>query len=121
MVLKPGSFESVLWHTIDAYTRNFSQLLLFSVPFLVVLPLSLMLPNFAALGGIFLRFGSISRDIALLELLLVVVAFCVSLLLFSFGLVAINMIVKTERTLKTIGFYEFEKIEMYTFKLFAVF
>ncbi len=120
-IIRPDSFSGVLWHTLDSYTRNFKFLLLFAIPFLIVLPLALLLPNFASFGGIFLRFGSISRDLGLLDLLFIAVAFCVSLLLFSFGLVAINMVVKTERTLKTVSFYEFEKIEMYTFKLFAVF
>ncbi len=120
-IVKPDSFSGVLWHTLDSYSRNFKFLLLFAIPFLIVLPLALLLPNFASFGGIFLRFGSISRDLGLLDLLVIAVAFCISLLLFSFGLVAINMVVKTERTLKTITFYEFEKIEMYTFKLFAVF
>lgn len=120
MILRPDSLATVLWHSFDTYSRNIKFLLLFSVPFLIVLPLALLLPNFAALGGIFLRFGSISRDISLPYLLLISAAFCISLLLFCFALVAINMIIKTERTLKTISFYEFEKIELYTFKLFAV-
>ncbi len=121
MVLKPGSFNSVLWHTFDSYKRNFPLLLLFSVPFLVVFPLALLLPSFSSLGGIFLRFGSISRDVALLDVFVIAVAFCISLLLFSFGLVAINMIIKTERTLKTLPFYELQKVELYTFRLFLVF
>ncbi|MBI4406343.1 hypothetical protein HY571_00325 [Candidatus Micrarchaeota archaeon] len=121
MVLKPGSLSSVLWHTFDSYSRNFSLLLLFSVPFLVVFPLALLLPSFSSLGGIFLRFGSISRDVALLDVFIIAIAFCLSLLLFSFGLVAINMIIKTERTLKTLPIYEFQKVELYTFRLFLVF
>ncbi len=121
IVVRPNTLSGVLWHTLDSYGRNFKLLLLFSLPFLIVFPLALLLPNFSSLGGIFLRFGSISRDIGLPELALIAVAFCISLLLFSFGLVAINFIVKTERTLKTISFYEFEKLEGYTFKLFAVF
>lgn len=121
MIVKPDSFSGVLWHTFDSYLRNFKFLLLFSVPFLIVLPLSMLLPNFVSMGGIFLRFGSISRDLGLFDLGVIAVAFCISLLLFSFGLVAINFVVKTERTLKTISFYEFEKIELYTLKLFTVF
>ena len=121
MIVRPDTLTGVFWHALDSYFRNFKFLLLFSIPFVIVFPLALMLPNFTSLGGIFLRFGSISRDIGFPELALISLAFCISLLLFSFGLVAINMVVKTERTLKTISFYEFEKIEMYTLKLFAVF
>ena len=120
-IIRPDTFTGVLWHAFDSYFRNLKFLLLFSVPFLLVMPLALFLPNFAALGGIFFRLGSISRDVGLFDLLLIAGAFCVSLLIFSFGLVAINMVVKTERTLKTITFYEFEKIEHYTFNLFSVF
>ncbi len=120
-MFKPRTFYEVVWHTFDSYFRNFNLLVLFSVPFLIVFPLALLLPNFAGLGGIFLRFGSISRDIGLLNLALIAVAFCISLLLFSFCLVAINMVIKTERTLKTLPIYEFQKVENYTLKLFTVF
>ena len=120
-IIRPDTLTGVLWHTIDSYLRNLKFLLLFSVSFLIVMPLALLLPNFASMGGIFFRFGSISRDIGILDLALIAVVFCISLLLFSFGLVAVNMIVKTERTMKTVTFYEFEKIEQYTFKLFSVF
>lgn len=120
-IIRPDSLAGVFWHTFDSYFRNLKFLLLFSVSFLVVMPLALFLPNFPSLGGIFLRFGSISRDIGVPELALISIAFCVSLLVFSFGLVAINMVVKTERTMKTVSFYEFEKIEHYTLNLFLVF
>lgn len=120
-IIRPDTIGGVLWHTVDSYLRNLKFLLLFSVSFLIVMPLALLLPNFASMGGIFFRFGSISRDIGLVDLALIAVVFCISLLIFSFGLVAVNMVIKTERTMKTISFYEFEKIEHYTFQLFSVF
>lgn len=115
------SFLDVLKLSIEAYKHNFETLLVFSIPFVVIFPLALFLPNFAALGGIFLRYASLANDVAPLELLLIAIAFCASLLLFSFGLVIINMAVKTQRTLKEVSFYEVEKIENYTFQLFTVF
>ncbi|MDO8661209.1 MAG: hypothetical protein Q7K43_04930, partial [Candidatus Woesearchaeota archaeon] len=74
-----------------------------------------------ALGGIFFRFASLGEGLSIFEMGLIAVAFCISLLLFSFGLVAVNMAIKTQRTLKQISFYDFEKVEQYTVKLFSVF
>ncbi len=115
------SFIDVLKLSIEAYKNNFETLSVFSIPFVVIFPLVLFLPNFTSLGGIFLRYASLANDTSPIELLLIAVAFCISLLLFSFGLVIINMAVKTQRTLKEISFYEIEKIENYTFQLFSVF
>ncbi len=120
-IIRPDTMFGVLWHTIDAYVRNFQLLLTVSLPFLIVFPLALFLPNFTALGGIFLRFGSISRDVSLFDVSIIAIAFAISLLLFSFALVAINMVIKTERTLNKIRIYDFEKIEQYTLKLFSLF
>ena len=115
------SFLDVLKLSIEAYKNNFEALSVFSIPFVIIFPLVLFLPNFTSLGGIFLRYASLANDTSPVELLLIAVAFCISLLLFSFGLVIINMAVKTQRTLKEISFYEVEKIESYTFQLFSIF
>jgi len=84
-------------------------------------PLSLLLPNFISLGGIFLRYGSIGTDLSSLEAGFVVGVFLISLALFSFALVGINLIIKSQRTLIRLTHYEKEKIEVHTLQLFTLF
>ncbi len=115
------SFADVLKHTINAYGRNWKLLSFFSLPFAIIFPLSLLLPNFIALGGIFLRYGSIRSDLSSVEAAFIVFIFLLSLLLFSFALVGINLVIKSQRTLLKLTHFEQEKIEQHTFQLFTLF
>lgn len=115
------NFFHVLGHAFNAYRRNIKLISFFSIPFLISLPLALALPNFTALGGIFLRFGSIRYDLALTDALIIFAALVLSLLLFSFAVVAINLVIKSQRTLLRLTSRDIEKIEEKTFKLFWVY
>ncbi|MCX6767766.1 MAG: hypothetical protein NTY90_03505 [Candidatus Micrarchaeota archaeon] len=115
------SFLSILGHAVEGYRRNLRLISIFSIPLLVTLPLTLFLPNFVALGGTFLRFGSIGRDISLLDASLIVLAFLVALLLFSFALVLINLLIRSQRTLLRLGHRDAERIESSTARLFMIF
>lgn len=111
----------LLAHAFQSYATHAKLLAFFSIPFLLAFPLSFLLPNFVALSGTFLRFGSIGRDVSLIDGALILIAFMISLALFSFSLVAINMVVRANRTLSKIGAYELEKIERKTLRLFLVY
>jgi hypothetical protein len=105
----------------DSYTKNFRLISFFSIPFLVAFPVALMLPNFAAMGAIFLRIGSIQGGgLSPTDIGLIVAAALLSMLLFSFALVAINMVIRSQRVIQKIAFYEFQKIEHYTYHLFEL-
>jgi len=112
-------FVGLLGHSIQAYGHNIKLISAFSLPFLVAFPLALSLPNFVSLGGIFLRIGSI-RSLSVLEAAYIVAAFFVSLLLFSFAIVAINVVLRSQRTLTHLTHYEVEKIEHCTFRYFRI-
>ncbi len=115
------AFSSVLGHAVEGYRRNLGLISFFSIPLLVSLPLTLFLPNFVALGGTFLRFGSIGRDISLLDAALIVAAFLAALLLFSFAIVSINLVIRSQRTLLRLGHRDVERIESSTARLFMIF
>jgi hypothetical protein len=115
------TFYSLLKHAVEGYRRNAKLISVFSIPLLVTLPLTLFLPNFVALGGTFLRFGSIGRDIPLLDAAFIVVAFLVALLLFSFALVSINLVVRSQRTMLKISYRDAERMEHFTVRLFTIF
>jgi|GEM_PF-1023303 len=107
--------------TIEAYGTNFKTISFFSIPFLIAFPVALFLSNYAAMGSIFMRLDSIKWDMTPLDLGIVILLPIVSMLLFSFALVAINMIITSQRSMNKIAFYEMEKIEQRTYHLFEIF
>lgn len=115
------TFVAVVGHSWEAYRRNFRLISFFSIPFLIAFPLALLLPNFTALSAIFLRFGSVSRDLSAWDALLVVVVFLVSMLMFSFALAAINLVVRSQRALQRLTTRDIEGIENHTLTLFLLF
>lgn len=115
------SFSEVITHTLEAYQKNFKLILFFSFPFAIVFLLSVMLPNFISLSGIFLRYGSIQSDLSMWEALLIVGSFLLSLAFFSFALVMVNLVIKSQRTMKKLTHYENEKIESNTARMFTIF
>ena len=115
------SFQKVLAHAVDAYERNLKLILAFSIPFLIAFPLSMLLPNFIALSGTFLRFGSVKLDLSAADVLIIVVALLVSLLFFSFAIAAINVVVRAQRTLNRLTSREVDSIEHATINLFFIF
>ncbi|MFH1750601.1 MAG: hypothetical protein ABH863_02895 [Candidatus Micrarchaeota archaeon] len=115
------SFSEVISHTFEAYEKNFKLISFFAFPFAIVFLLSLKFENFVSLSGIFLRYGSIQTDLTPLDALLTVVVFLLSLSLFSFALVGVNLVIKSQRTLKRLTHYEHEKIEANTARMFTVF
>ncbi len=112
---------NLLSHALESHARNLKLISFFSVPFLVAFPLSLLLPNFIALSGTFLRFQSIEvRAFTAVDALTIGLAFFASLLLFSFAVVAINVVIRAQRTLNRLTTHEIEKIEECTLKLFFI-
>ena len=112
--------DNILAHTSAAYGRNGKLILFFSVPFLVAVPLLSLLPNFSTLGGIFLRFGSVPATLSLVEFGFIAAIFLVSLLLASFAIAAVNVVIRSQRTLNLMSHYEASRIEHATFRLFFV-
>ena len=110
----------ILSKAIEAYVANMQLISLFSIPFIIAIPLALLLPNYTALSGIFLRLGSLGSDVSLVETLVMILVLLVSLLLFSFALVAVNSVIKAQRSFNKLKHADFERMEEATFKLFAV-
>ena len=115
------TFYAILKHAVDGYVKNIRLISVFSIPLLLTLPLTLFLPNFVALGGTFLRFGSIGKDITLVDAAIIVGAFLIALLLFSFALVSINLIIRSQRTFLRLAHRDMERMEAFTARLFAIF
>lgn len=115
--------DSLFSHSLKAYFSNFRLISFFSMPFvisLLVFSFFFPLPNYVSLGGIFLRFGSIQHDLQLVDFAVTAAAFLASLFLFSFALAAVNILIRSQRTLNRLTEYEVERVEHATFKLFTL-
>ncbi|MEM0475610.1 MAG: hypothetical protein QW343_02330 [Candidatus Norongarragalinales archaeon] len=115
------SLTALLKHAVEAHKKNLKLISFFSVPFLIAFPLSLLLPNFVALSGTFLRFRSVALNFTVFDALFIAIVFFVSLALFAFAVTAINVVVRAQRTLSRLTHQEVEKIEGCTYTLFLIF
>lgn len=116
-----SGFLKIFQNSSEQYFKNLKIISLFSIPFLISYPLLLMLPNYSAMSGIFLRLGGLTTDMTLTNVLVITVVFLLSLLLFSFTIVLLNMLVKSIRTINKIRFYDLEKIDSKVFRVFTVY
>ncbi len=107
--------------TFEAYGKNIKTISFFSIPFLISFPVALFISNYASLGSIFLRLDSIKWDMTPLDMGIIIILPIISMLLFSFALVVINMIITSQRSMNKIAFYEMEKVEQRTYHLFEIF
>jgi len=114
------SFEKVVSHAIEAYKTNVKLISFFSIPLIVAFPLLLLLPNYASLGGIFLRFNSIGTDVSSWGVAYMLVVLLISLILFSFAIVAINSVIKAQRAMLSLKHADVERMEDATFRLFGL-
>lgn len=112
----------VLNHSIETFKKNISLLVVFSLTFLFALlvPLLAGTPTYNAMGGVYLRFLSIPEMTAL-EKVVIVISFLISNFLMSFGIVAINLIVKKERAQINIKKEILDNVTRTTTLLFGVF
>lgn len=113
---------SSLSNSIKTFISNIKLLLLFSLTFLIAVLLSILAntPTYNALGGVFLRFMSIP-SMSLLDWLVIISAFLISNYLISFGVVAVNLIVKRERTYLDLSTEIRKSIPNKTLVIFLVF
>lgn len=112
---------SILAHAFKMYSRNFKLMLFFSVPALLALliPTFSPLPTYMAVGGTFLRTSSVP-ELTGVDVAVMVFSFLASLFLISFAAVAINVVVKSERTLTNIKKQMILALEKYVLNVFWI-
>ncbi len=114
--------ENILSYSFKAYRGNIKLISFFSIPALIafLIPLLVNTPVFSAMGGSFLRTGSIP-DMTAAELGIVIVALLACLYLVSFAIVNINIVIKSQRTGTSIKNEVIRGITGYTFNVFLLF
>jgi len=98
-----NNFSKVFRYALRFYLKRLKLILVFSVPFVLALliPTLVSAPTYQALGGVFLRTGSIP-ELSILDIILTAVAYFVTVFLISDTIVNVNLIVKSKRTLTEI-------------------
>ncbi|MEM2174316.1 MAG: hypothetical protein QXI58_01635 [Candidatus Micrarchaeia archaeon] len=108
--------------TFRIYKKNLSMILFFSIPFIISLVAQLLAPApiYLALGGYFLRTGSLPK-ITLSDILVIFLTSAISLFFLCLALASITLVVKATKTRTKISSEVLEDIGLYTFAIFAVF
>ena len=114
--------EGILSLSLKSYLKNAKLISFFSIPSLVafLIPAMVNTPVFSALGGSFLRTGSIP-EMTGADLGIVIFGVLVSLYLVSFAIVNINIVIKSHRTGTSVKKEVFKGITGYTLNVFMLF
>lgn len=112
----------VVRNAVHTYTKYTTMILFFSIAFIIALfmPAFSPAPVFSALGGYFLRSGSIP-ELSTTDMVVVVLVSAVSLALLSLALVAVNLTVKASRTKTKVSAEAMRKLGSYTTTVFMIF
>lgn len=112
----------VLKYSVSAYFKNITLISFFSIPllFALLIPLFIQTPVYLALGGVFLRTGSIP-DVTNWDIGIMAFSFLISLFLISFAIVNINLVLKSMRTSVLIKREVIAGIGKYTINVFWLF
>ena len=114
--------ENILSYSFKAYKENIKLISFFSIPSLIafLIPAVVNTPVFSALGGSFLRTGSIP-DMSGSDLGIVICGVLISLYLMSFAIVNINLVIKSQRTGTSVKKEVIKGITGYTLNVFSLF
>lgn len=104
------------------YFSRLKLILVFSIPFLLALliPILVAAPTYLAVGGVFLRTGSIP-ELSWLDILLTAIAYIVTVFLISDTIVNVNLIIQSKRTLNQIRKNILSAMGTYAMRIFYVY
>lgn len=113
---------NVLNHAIKTYFANIYLILLSSISFIIafIIPVFASFPTYNDAGAVFLRTASIYSNLNPFNTAIIVISTLFSLLFLSFAIVAINIVVKHNRTQTKIKSEVLRGLEKYTSKVFVV-
>ncbi|MGC8924073.1 MAG: hypothetical protein ACP5KJ_02700 [Candidatus Micrarchaeia archaeon] len=112
----------VVENAIKTFCKNLGILMVFSISFLLglLLPILASGPTYNASGGVFLRFMSIP-EMSALDAFVIAFTFLLSNFFVAFGVVAVNLIVKSEKTMLNIATEVINNISKSTFTIFMIY
>lgn len=116
---KQSDFMRVISHALEFYSGRTSLIFLFSIPFFFafLIPLLLPSPTYLALGGVFVRGGSIP-SMSLFDWALTSLSYLVAIFIIADSMVNISLIIKAKRTLTNIPYEIANAMGKYATKVF---
>jgi len=112
----------VFGYSMDFYLKRLGLIVIFSVPFIFafLLPVLVAAPTYLALGGVFLRTGSIP-EMSFLDYVITIVAYAVTLFIIADTIVNVNIVVRSKRTLTDIKFEVMGALGSYATRIFYIY
>ncbi len=114
--------NTIMKYTMQMYFKNFGLIILASIPglFGLMIPLFVGMPSYIALGGVYLRTDNIV-DLDNVAAIVMIVSVLISVYLMSFAVVAINMVIKRQRTMKRLSVDNLKSIAHWTNSVFVAY
>jgi hypothetical protein len=116
-----SSFGRVVGHALDFYREKLGLILIFSIPFFIafLIPLLLPSPTYLALGGVYIRGGSIPT-MSMLDWVFTAAAYLVSIFIIADSMVNVNLLIRSKRTMTNISAEVLEAMGRYATRVFLV-
>jgi len=114
--------NTIMEYTMQVYLKNFGLIILASIPglFGLAMPLLVGMPSYVSLGGVYLRTASIV-DLDNVAIVAMSASVLVCVYLMSFAIVAINMVIKRQRTMKRLSMDDLRSIAQWTNSVFVAY
>ncbi len=106
----------------DFYLKRLGLIIVFSVPFILafLIPVLVPAPTYLALGGVFLRTGSIP-ELSLLDIIITGAAYALAVFVISDTIVNLNIIIRSKRTLTSIKHEVMSAMGTYATRIFYIY
>ncbi|MCI0503466.1 hypothetical protein L0Y65_02020 [Candidatus Micrarchaeota archaeon] len=105
----------------EFYLKRLGLIIVFSVPFILafLVPVLVPAPTYLALGGVFLRTGSLP-ELSLLDIIITSIAYAFAMFIMGDTLVNINIIIRSKRTLTSIRHEVISAMGTYAMRIFYI-
>lgn len=119
---KEDDISRTFKYATDFYLGRLGLILVFSVPFILafLIPAFVPAPTYMAIGGIFLRTGSIP-ELSLTDIAITVIAYALAMFVIADTIVNINIVVRSKRTLTAITSEVFSAFSTYALRIFFIY
>ena len=109
-------------YATEFYLNRLGLIVVFSVPFLLAIAILWLVsaPTYQAVGAVFLRIGSIP-ELSALQMAVIAIGYAVAVFLIADTVVNINIVVRSKRTLTTIGHDVVSAIGTYATRIFYIY
>ncbi|VVC02581.1 Uncharacterised protein [Candidatus Bilamarchaeum dharawalense] len=106
----------------EFYLKRLGIIVTFSVPFILafLIPTLVPAPTYLALGGVFLRTGSLP-DLTMMDMVITALAYAMSVFIIADTIVNINIVVRSKRTLTTIKHEVIHAVGTYATRIFYIY